>query len=275
MTFLEYIKNVVANFSWIWILEIVVMALVFYWAWAFFKKKNAVWLAYFAFGAVVLVFAASLLGFRSAKIYILLLMVCLVTFPAILFATDIKRALFRMSWKKSWSSKSMTEELTHEDITKTVENIARACQNMSKNDVGSLIVISNKPLESVVESGTPLMSLLTSELIETIFYPRSPLHDGAIVVAANKIVAAGCYLPLTSRIDLPKEFGTRHRAAIGISESNPSVTAIVVSEESGIISAMHDGKIIRYLDGEMLIKIVSHALNPGGYNADEIALWGE
>ena len=68
MTFLEYIKNVVANFSWIWILEIVVMALVFYWAWAFFKKKNAVWLAYFAFGAVVLVFAASLLGLSRFKV---------------------------------------------------------------------------------------------------------------------------------------------------------------------------------------------------------------
>lgn len=276
MTFLKYITNIFSRFEWLWALEIVVFAFLFYWMWSFFKKKNAVWLAYIAFGAVLLVFAGALAGFVSTKVFIIMLAVCLIVFPAALFAGDMRRALFRMSWKNFLAStKDISEDLTHEDIAKTVENIARACQNMSKNDIGSLIVISNKPLESVVESGTPLGSLLTSELVETIFYPKSPLHDGAIVVTANRIIAAGCYLPLTSRIDLPKEFGTRHRAAIGISENNPYVTAIVTSEESGIISAMHDGKTLRYLDGEMLTKIVSYALNPSAYNNDEIAVWGE
>lgn len=276
MTFWKYCQSVFTDFHWQWIVEMLVIASVFYWAWSFFKKRNALWLVYIALISFILVFLGAFMGFQGTRTYVLMLVLCCAVVPTTLFATDMRRGLFKMSWKKflAPNSKNMAE-LTHEDIAKSVENIVRACQNMSKNDIGSLIVITNKPLDAIVESGTALGSLLSSELLETIFFPKSPLHDGAVIVSANRIIAAGCYLPLSSRNDLPKEFGTRHRAAFGISENNPSVTAIVVSEESGIISAVHDGKILRYLDGGLLTKIVTHALVSESDKAEELALWGE
>jgi diadenylate cyclase len=275
MTFVQHTIDIFQHFNWIWAVEILILAVVFYLSWSFFKKRNAIWLVYICMAVCLVVLISAILNFKAAKIYAAIMILCFIIFPVALFPADIKRSLFRASWKNALSSKSITDELTHEDITKTREEIVRACQNMSKNDVGSLIVIADKPMESVVESGTSLNSILTSELIETIFYPKSPLHDGAILVTANRIIAAGCYLPLTSRNDLPKEFGTRHRAAIGISEATPSVTAIVVSEESGIISAVHDGKILRYLDGEKLTKVVEYALSADNRKALENVLWGE
>ncbi|HPG92280.1 MAG TPA: diadenylate cyclase [Clostridia bacterium] len=275
MTFLEYCQNIFSSFQWQWIVEIVLLASLFYWCWAFFKKRNAVWLAYIFFLALVLIFILSVFSFVGTRVYVAMFILAFAVVPTTLFASDMRRGLFRMSWKNFLNPNNKNIDLTHEDITQTVENIVRACQNMSKNDIGSLIVITNKSLDTIAESGTVLGSLLTTELIETIFFPKSPLHDGAIIVTANRIIAAGCYLPLSARNDLPKEFGTRHRAAIGMSESNPSITAIVVSEESGIISAMHDGKFLRYLDNELLTQIVTHALIAEGDKVEELALWGE
>jgi len=275
MTFFEYCQSIIASFEWQWIVELVLLAFLFYWLWAFFKKRNAVWLAYITFLALVLIFILSIFDFVGARVYVAMFILAFAIIPTTLFASDMRRGLFRMSWKNFLNPNNKNIDLTHEDITQTVENIVRACQNMSKNDIGSLIVITNKSLDTIVETGTALGSLLTSELIETIFFPKSPLHDGAIIVTANRIIAAGCYLPLSARNDLPKEFGTRHRAAIGMSESNPSITAIVVSEESGIISAMHDGKILRYLDNVLLTQIVTHALVAENDKVEELALWGE
>ncbi|MEG1707058.1 MAG: DNA integrity scanning protein DisA nucleotide-binding domain protein, partial [Clostridia bacterium] len=89
-----------------------------------------------------------------------------------------------------------------------------------------MILISDNISDSILESGTSIDAKLSSELLETIFFPKSPLHDGAVVINGDRVVSAGCYLPLTSKLDLSKELGTRHRAAIGISESNPTLTAI-------------------------------------------------
>ena len=96
---------------------------------------------------------------------------------------------------------------------------------------------------------------ITSALIESIFFPKTPLHDGAIIINNDKIQAAGCFLPLSQETDLPKDLGTRHRAGIGITEVL-NVTAIIVSEETGIISYARAGKITRYADSEMLRKIL-------------------
>ncbi|MEG2015108.1 MAG: DNA integrity scanning protein DisA nucleotide-binding domain protein, partial [Clostridia bacterium] len=122
-------------------------------------------------------------------------------------------------------------------------------------------------------SGTSIDAKLSSELLETIFFPKSPLHDGAVVINGDRVVSAGCYLPLTSKLDLSKELGTRHRAAIGISESNPTLTAIVVSEETGIISAMHDGKMKRYLSNDDLKQVLEVAFYLTDLEAER-ELWG-
>ena len=113
---------------------------------------------------------------------------------------------------------------------------------------------------AILDSGIRLDAEITADLLETIFFPKTALHDGAVIISANKVVAAGCYLPLTQENNLPREFGARHRAAIGVSESYPDITAIVVSEETGIISAMKDGQTKRYLGADKLRSIIGSAM---------------
>ena len=151
-------------------------------------------------------------------------------------------------------------DVLSEDLNEMVDAITKTCQDLSKNDVGALIVIADSLPDSILDSGTRINADVSAELLEALFFPKAPLYDGAVIISGNKIVAAGCYLPLTQTLALPKELGTRHRAALGICETDPALTAIVVSEETGIISAMHDGKIKRYLDVETLQMVLQLAL---------------
>ena len=123
---------------------------------------------------------------------------------------------------------------------------------MSKNDVGAIIILANGNMpKTIIDSGVIIDSEISSALIESIFFPKTPLHDGAMVINGSKVHAAGCFLPLSQEVNLPKELGTRHRAGIGITETI-SVTSLIVSEETGIISIAQGGKIKRYVDSEML-----------------------
>ena len=127
---------------------------------------------------------------------------------------------------------------------------------MSKNDVGAIIVLSNTKMpDNILNSGVKLNASISASLIESVFFPKTPLHDGAMVIQGDKIQAAGCFLPLSQQRDLPKELGTRHRAGIGITET-VNVTSIIVSEETGIVSFAQKGKITRYADSEMLRTIL-------------------
>ena len=118
--------------------------------------------------------------------------------------------------------------------------------------VGAIIILANGNMpKTIIDSGVIIDSEISSALIESIFFPKTPLHDGAMVINGSKVHAAGCFLPLSQEVNLPKELGTRHRAGIGITETI-SVTSLIVSEETGIISIAQGGKIKRYVDSEML-----------------------
>ena len=137
-----------------------------------------------------------------------------------------------------------------------IDAIVEAVEGFSATQTGALIVIENQvSLGDIAESGTILDAEVTSELIGNIFYKGSPLHDGAAIVRKDKLHAAGCVLPLSGRLDLNKELGTRHRAAIGITE-NSDATALIVSEENGVISMAREGKLTRFLDAKELEKIL-------------------
>jgi diadenylate cyclase len=140
-----------------------------------------------------------------------------------------------------------------EKVQSCISEIIKALQNMSKNDVGAIIVLSTGNVPSqILDSGVRLDCDISSELIESIFFPKTPLHDGAMIINGTKIVAAGCFLPLTQNLDkIPKDLGTRHRAGIGVTETI-DVMSLIVSEESGIISVARTGKITRYADTETL-----------------------
>ena len=141
-----------------------------------------------------------------------------------------------------------------------IEEIVKAVRAMSTRHVGALIAIERRnSLRPYAATGTPIDSLVQSEILRTIFTPYSPLHDGAVVIANDRLVAAACILPLTARQDLSNELGTRHRAAIGLSEETDAVV-VVVSEETGAISLALDGHLERHLTAEALKRLLEGGL---------------
>ena len=149
-----------------------------------------------------------------------------------------------------------------EEIEKVITNICEAVENMAKTKTGALIAIEQGTgLGDIVSTGIKMDSLVSRELIENIFVKNTPLHDGAVIIKDNRIAAASCILPITDREDLDREFGTRHRAAIGLSEVSDAVI-IIVSEETGKISLAMNGEIIRNLQPEVLKKELRKRIKP-------------
>jgi diadenylate cyclase len=140
----------------------------------------------------------------------------------------------------------------YNEVQAQIDKIIASCLYFSKTRTGALIVIENRiGLRDIMETGTRINADITSELIENVFFINAPLHDGAMIISDGKIAAAGCFLPLSDNRLLGQDLGTRHRAALGISEVSDSLT-IIVSEETGVISITKDGKLIRYIDARAL-----------------------
>lgn len=175
-----------------------------------------------------------------------------ITAVIIIFQPELRRALEELGRKNLVASflsfdSSVDEEGFGE---KTINEIARAVTEMAKVKTGALIVIEQAvALGEYERTGISLDALVSSQLLINIFEHNTPLHDGAIIVRGNRIISATCYLPLTDSLELGKELGTRHRAAVGISEVSDSYT-IVVSEETGGISLAHDRRLVRNLTGD-------------------------
>lgn len=171
----------------------------------------------------------------------------------VLFRTEIRREIWKKSAKSQVGESSVTTfSGSEEEIHECIGVIIKACQSMSKRNVGALIaVIPSQIPQQIAETGTLLNSDISTEIIENIFTPNTPLHDGAMLISGNKIVAAGCVLPLTQDVSVPKDLGTRHRAGIGITEIT-DVLSIIVSEETGVISLVRRGVMRRYASAEMM-----------------------
>lgn len=141
---------------------------------------------------------------------------------------------------------------SQEDILKTIDEIARACSSLSRSTYGALIVIERETgLQDYADRGVALDAQVTSNLLVSLFFPNSPLHDGAVIIRDSRVVAATVVLPLTENIRDSARLGTRHRAAIGITEESDAL-AVVVSEETGRISVAHHGRLVENLDQERL-----------------------
>lgn len=167
----------------------------------------------------------------------------------IIFQPEIRKALEHIGGTKLFGKMTVTDVKQSEAIA---TEIVKACTDMSKKKIGALIILEKKTvLSEVIESGTILRSEITSQLLESIFMPGTPLHDGAVVIRDGLVHAAGCFLPLSQRLDLDKNLGTRHRAALGISEQSDAFV-IVVSEETGTISVCQNGDMTRYVGAKAL-----------------------
>jgi len=160
----------------------------------------------------------------------------------ILFQPEIRRALAQMGEANIFRNLTSAEEL------KSLDEIVRATVALANKKIGALIAIErDTSLKDFVEMGTPLDAKVTKEILMSIFHPTSPIHDGAVMIKGNRIVAAGCFLPITMGPDISKSLGTRHRAGLGLSEETDAVI-VVVSEETGVVSMAIHGKLDTYLD---------------------------
>ncbi len=162
----------------------------------------------------------------------------------VIFQPELRRALEQLGRGKIFS-RSGNDEEDHQ--VKLIEAITKATDYMAKRRIGALISIERQTgMGDYVETGIPLNSAISSELLINIFIPNTPLHDGAVIIQRNQVAAAACYLPLSESPFISKELGTRHRAALGISEVTDSIT-IVVSEETGSVSLTKNGELHRDL----------------------------
>ena len=249
----EFLEGVVKAFDGpitITVLTIAILFVIFYFAISVLNKNNAKWVILFFVLYVGSTGTIFMLADISGWDYFIVPLLFIVGIVA-MFATEIKRDVWNMNSKKSAEIKHYDKGSASGNANDYIDEIVKALQNMSKNDVGAIIILANGNLpKSTIESGVVIDATISSALIESIFFPKTPLHDGAMIINGEKIHAAGCFLPL-SEGNQPKELGTRHRAGIGITET-VSVTAIIVSEETGIISIAQGGKIKRYADSEML-----------------------
>lgn len=193
--------------------------------------------------------------FLGATFYLYFLLI-LSAFMLIMFNVEIKKSLWdsHIDKEKLGEIVSMKDSVAGTDSAeRCIGDIIRALQNMSKNNVGALIILSKGNLpKQVLQSGVRMDADISTQLIEGVFFPKAPLHDGAMILKGHKIQAAGCFLPLTQKANYPKDFGTRHRAGIGITEV-ANVVSLVVSEETGIISIIRQGNVQRYADYDMLL----------------------
>lgn len=182
----------------------------------------------------------------------------------VLFQDDIRKFLFNLgahqrvrALKRFFSSKEKEAKM---DTMTVIIPIVMASLNMSKGKVGALIIIErNLPLDDISSTGDQIDANVNQQLIENIFFKNAPLHDGAMIISKKRIKAAGCILPVSHDLSIPKELGLRHRAAMGISQESDAI-AIVVSEETGGISIAMNGEFRLHLTAEELESILTHEL---------------
>ncbi|MDD3400838.1 MAG: diadenylate cyclase CdaA [Eubacteriales bacterium] len=168
----------------------------------------------------------------------------------ILFQPEIRRVLEKLGRSGKQIGRTIAEASKDQNGNEVVRDIQRTLLHLSKRRVGALLVFEQKTgLGDIVSTGTRLEAILTGALIENIFEPNTPLHDGAIIIRGQTIVAASCFLPLSDDYEISRELGTRHRAALGVSTVSDCIV-IIVSEETGAISMARDGKLVRYLDSQ-------------------------
>lgn len=238
---------------------ILVFAVLYYYMIHFLlENKSGSMVALFIFtmiiGAAIITFIEKI----NSAIYLVIPVIFIIAI-LILYSVEIKRLIWTRKTAKALEAKHGDgTNYDEEQIQTCIIEIIKALQNMSKNDVGAIIVLANGNIPSqILDSGVRLDSDISSALMESVFFPKTPLHDGAMIINGTKIVAAGCFLPLSQNVDnIPKDLGTRHRAGIGVTETI-DVVSIIVSEETGIISIAKGGQITRYADMEALKKVLA------------------
>ena len=250
-------SNVIQAFGVSGLVQVLVLALTYYYVFVFFRGTRGAQilagLVLTVLGMTVLsqVFSLDVLSWILRRFTLFLGVALLV-----IFQPEIRRALAELG-------RQPQSVLTGERRT-VIDNIVQAVGLLAEQRIGALIAIEREiGTRAVRETGVALDAPVVPELLASIFYPHTPLHDGGVIVVANRIAAAGCVFPLSQDLDLHKQVGTRHRAAVGLSEETDAVV-VVVSEETGIISVSYRGRLSRGLDPERLRRFLAALMRGSG-----------
>lgn len=235
-------------------IDIVFVAVALYWLMLLIRGTRAVQIVV---GLIVLVaarFVAEVFQLVTMQLILDSFLPYAVIIVVILFQNDIRRGLARVG-------RGFFPTVAAEQESQVVEEVVRAAQTLSQKRVGALVVLERETsLDDMIETGTRLDSEVSKDLLVSLFLPYSPLHDGAVVIQQGRVGWAGSILPLTLRQDLPEGVGTRHRAAIGITEETDAVV-VVVSEETAAISVVLSGDIFQHLDAPRLRDVLTEIMS--------------
>jgi len=246
-----------SQIRWIDALDILIVAFGLYQLLLIFKGTRAIPML---MGLVSLYLAAKVslwAGLLTANWILHNLLGVWVLLIIIVFQPEFRRALANLGQRSSFIRAFSKVEEAH-----MIDELVRATTSLASKKIGAIMVLERETkLSNYVESGVDIDATLSRRLLESIFFPHSPLHDGAVIINQGRVIAASCFLPLTLNPSVSKDLGTRHRAAIGLTEETDAV-AIVISEETGSISLVMDGQITGDLDGAALRRLLGDVLKP-------------
>lgn len=276
MELLNVAINSVKNISFSSIMDIIVVTFIFYKTYMLIKETRAEQLLK---GIILIVFLIPISSFFNLTMlnWILTKTITIgVLSFIIIFQPEIRSALEHLG-RTTFLDKPIIED--EEKLEKIIGEITNAADSLSKNKTGALIIIEQLTgLQDIANSGIKLDAELSSALLENIFVVNTPLHDGATIIRNDRIMSAACILPLTNNRNINKKLGTRHRAAIGISE-NSDALIVIVSEETGIISLAVNGNLTRNYDSEklrnILVRIIRKRNSKKSTIREQVKLWKE
>lgn len=246
------------------IIDIFLVALLLYVSYKIMKRSGALNIFYgilavlFIWVMVSYVFKLKLFGGILDKVVNVGVIAIIV-----LFQNEIRRFLVMLGSRRQWSSvveMFSANQKNDRDKSAYLIQIVLACKNMSEKRTGALIVLEKKvSLEEFIQTGEPIDAKVSVALLENIFFKNTPLHDGAVIISNGRLQAASCILPVSSSSDIPKKYGLRHRAALGIAQQSDAV-AVVVSEETGNIALVYDGKLHERLSVTELERLLQNLM---------------
>ncbi len=251
---------ILSRLGWLSVLDILLVSLIFFWLFTLIQGTRAMPLLR---GMVILVVFAVMVSnvvqLTAVSWLIRNSLPALLVAVPVVFQPELRRLLERLG---STTGGFLSLRTSASRLRDTIEIVTQACIQLSRSRHGALIVLEREVgLQDIIETGVPINGEISRELLLTLFFPRTPLHDGAVVVRGDRIVAASAVLPISTSAVGDIDLGTRHRAALGISEISDAV-AVVVSEETGIISIAYGGRLIRRLDESRLAKVLTAVYRP-------------
>lgn len=228
----------------VYIIDFLIVAYFIYKAMMMIRETRAVQLLKGLLVLLVIAFVSNWFQLQTVSFILSQIQTALIVALPVVFQPELRRGLEQIGQGGLFSRHGINKE----DFEKMVEEIIRAVKIMSNNQIGVLLVLERETgLNDYISTGVRLDAEITSELLENIFFPKAALHDGATILRGNRIVAAGCFLPLSENPNISKSLGTRHRAGLGLSEQSDAFI-IIVSEETGVISVVEEGRMTRYLN---------------------------